>query len=136
MKPIQGFIKFNQGILQMPFPWQLWILLLMLVNLIVPLFFLDHLEAQVVVVTFLANLILMTVLTARYGFTKIVGLGHIFWIPLLFFLGLHQNELLVNDLFGIWILVLMTLNATSLVIDAVDVISYLATERHETLKEQ
>ena len=78
----------------------------------------------------------MTVLTARYGFTRIVGLGHIFWIPLLFFLGLRQNELLGNDLFGIWMTVLITLNATSLVIDAVDVIRYLTGERSETLKNQ
>ena len=136
MKLIQAFIKFNRGILQLPWLWQLWILLLMTVNLIVPLFFLSHLEAQVVVFTFLANLMLMTALTARYGFTRIVGLGHIFWIPLLFFLGIRQNELLGNDLFGIWITVLMTLNATSLVIDTVDVIRYLAGERDETLKEQ
>ena len=136
MKLIQAFIKFNRGILQMPLPWQLWILLLITVNLIVPLFFLSYLEAQVVVVTFITNLLLMTVLTARYGFTRIVGLGHIFWIPLLFFLGLRQNELLGNDLFGIWMTVLITLNATSLVIDAVDVIRYLTGERSETLKNQ
>ena len=134
MKLIQAFIKFNRGILQMPLPWQLWSLLLITVNLIVPLFFLSYLEAQVVVVTFITNLLLMTVLTARYGFTRIVGLGHIFWIPLLFFLGLRQNELLGNDLFGIWMTVLITLNATSLVIDAVDVIRYLARERYETFK--
>lgn len=136
MKLIQAFIKFNRGILQMPWLWQLWILLLVSVNLLIPLFFLSYLEAQVVVVTFLANLMLMIVLTARYGFTRILGLGHIFWIPLLFFLGLRQNELLGHNWLNIWILGLITLNATSLFLDTVDFIRFLSGDRHETLKEE
>ncbi|AFY70210.1 hypothetical protein Pse7367_1935 [Thalassoporum mexicanum PCC 7367] len=136
MRLIQAFIKLNRSILQMPLLWQLWILLLVIVNAIVPLFFLSHLEAQVVVAAFLASFILMIVLTARYGFTRILGLGHIFWIPLLFFLGLHQTNLLGNNLFDTWMLVLIILNSISLIIDIVDVSRYINGERYETIQEQ
>ncbi len=38
-----------------------------------------------------------------------------------------------NDAFGIWIRVLIVLNSVSLVIDAVDVIRYIAGDREETV---
>ena len=129
-----AFIKFNKGMLKMPFHWQLWLLLLVSVNLIVPLFFIDRLEAQVVVGTLLASMMLMTLLTARYGFTRILGLGHILWVPLLYFLWTRLGDVPADDVFGIWIRVVMTLNAISLVVDATDVIRYVRGERAETVK--
>ena len=35
-----AFIKFNKGMMKMPVQWQLWLMLLVTVNLLVPLFFL------------------------------------------------------------------------------------------------
>ena len=67
-------------------PVQLWLLLLVVANMAVPLFFLGQLEAQVVLATFLASVVLMTTLTAVSGFTRLLGLGHVFWILLLWFL--------------------------------------------------
>ena len=61
----------------MPLPWRLWLMLLVVINLIVPLFFLNRLEAQVVVGALLAIMVLMTALTAVSGFTRLLGLGHI-----------------------------------------------------------
>ena len=74
---MRAFIKFNKGLMRMPLPWQLWLMLLVVVNLIVPLFFLNRLEAQVIVAALLASMVLMTVLTAVSGFTRLLGLGHI-----------------------------------------------------------
>ncbi len=53
---MRAFIKFNKGMMKMPLHWQLWLLLLVVVNLIIPLFFLDRLEAQVVVGALLVQL--------------------------------------------------------------------------------
>ena len=130
---MDAFIKFNKGMLKMPIHWQLWLLLLVSVNLIVPLFFIDRLEAQVVVGTLLASMMLMTLLTARYGFTRILGLGHILWFPLLYFLWTRLG-VPTDDVFGIWIRVVMGLNAISLVVDATEVIRYVRGERAETVK--
>ena len=131
---MRAFIKFNKGIMKMPVQWQLWLMLLITVNLIVPLLFLDRLEAQVVVAVLLASVMLFTILTARFGFTRILGLGHILWFPLLYFLWTRLGQSPADDVFGIWIRVLMTLNAASLVIDVVDVIRYIAGDREETVQ--
>ncbi len=131
---MRAFIKFNKGLMKGPIHVRLWLMLLIAANLVVPLFFLGRLEAQIVVGALLASAILMTILTGLYGFTRILGLGHIFWIPLLFFLWTRLDQIPADDFFGIWIRVLMTLNTVSLVIDLIDVIRYLAGEREETVR--
>ncbi len=73
---MKAFIKFNKGVLKMPISWRLWLMLLVAANVVAPLFFLRHLEAQVVLGTFLVGAMLMTWLTGRFGFTRILGLGH------------------------------------------------------------
>ena len=131
---MQAFIKFNKGIMKMPVPWQLWLVLLLTVNLVVPLFFLDRLEAQIIVGALLASALLMTILTGVSGFNRLLGLGHIFWIPLFYFLWMRLGQIPADDFFGIWIRVLMTLNAASLFIDFLDVARYIAGDREETVK--
>ena len=126
---MHAFIKFNKGIMKMPVHWQLWLVLLVTVNLVVPLFFLDRVEAQVIVGTFLASALLMTTLTGVSGFNRLLGLGHIFWIPLLYFLWARLDHIPADDFFGVWVRALMTLNAASLVVDVVDVIRYIAARR-------
>ncbi len=117
----------------MPIHWQLWLMLLVILNLFIPLFFLDRLEAQVVVGVLLASMILMTVVTALSGFTRLLGLGHIFWIPLLYFLWTRLDQNPPEDFYGIWLRALMLLNALSLIIDVVDVGRYIAGDRAETV---
>ena len=131
---MRAFIKFNKGMMKMPFHWQLWLVLLLTVNLIVPFFYIDRVEAQVVLAVLVASFVLSTILTARVGFTRLLGLGHILWVPLLWFLWTRLDQNPPHDLFGIWIRTLMTLNAMSLVIDALDVIRYIAGDRAETVK--
>ena len=131
---MRAFIKFNKGVMNMPIHWQLWLMLLITANLVVPLFFLNRLEAQVVVGTLLVSMMLMAVLTGIQGFTRLLGLGHIVWIPLLYFLWSRLDQIPADDFFGIWLRALMVLNAVSLVIDAVDVTRYIAGDRAETVQ--
>ncbi len=131
---MRAFIKFNKGMMKMPVQWRLWLMLLMAVNLVVPLFFLGRIEAQVVLVVFLASAMLMTVLTALFGFTRLLGLGHLLWFPLLYFLWTRLGQIPADHFFGIWIRALMMLNATSLVLDVVDAIRYIAGNREETIQ--
>ena len=131
---MNAFIKFNTGIMRSPTHVRLWLMLLLVFNLVVPLFYLHRVEAQVVLGTFLASALLMTILTGLSGFTRLLGLGHIFWIPLLYFLWTRLGWFPADDLFGIWIRVLIGVNAISLVIDGVDVVRYIAGDRAETVK--
>lgn len=130
---MRAFLKFNRGVLKMPLPWRLWLMLLVATNLVVPLFFLGRLEAKVVLGAMVGSMLLMTVLTAASGFSRLLGLGHIWWIPLLLFLWTRLDQIPVNDFFGVWIRVLMALNALSLVVDAMDVYRYIAGDRRETV---
>ncbi len=70
---MRAFIKFNKGMMKMPLPWQLWLVLLLTVNLFVPFFYIDRVEAQVVLAVLVASFVLSTILTARVGFTRLLG---------------------------------------------------------------
>ncbi len=131
---MNAFIKFNKGLMSQPLLVELWIGLMVIFNMIVPLFYLDRLEAQVVLVGFMAGMVLMTLITAATGFSRLLGLGHIFWIPLLYFLWTHLDQIPPNDGFGVWVRSVMVINAASLILDGVDVLKYLAGERAEVVK--
>ncbi len=130
---MNSFIKFNRGLLAMPLPWRLWLLLLLSLNLIAPLVFVGRIEAQATVAALLVSMALMTGLTGLSGFSRLLGLGHIVWLPLLIFLSTRLGEIPAADAFGLWLRAVIVINATSLVIDAVDVIRYSAGERAETV---
>ena len=132
-RALSAFIKFNSGLMGMPFHWQLWLLVLVTANGVVPLFFLDRLEGKVIIATLLASMVLMTILTGLTGFTRILGLGHIFWVPLILFLWTRLGQNPASDLFGIWIRALIVVNSMSIVIDAIDVIRYLRGDKAETV---
>ena len=97
-------------------------------------FYLDRLEAQVIFGVILASAMLMTMLTASSGFTRLLGLGHVLWFPLLYFLWIRLDQIPTGDFFGIWVRSLMMLNTVSLVIDTIDVTRYIAGEREETVR--
>ncbi len=128
---MQGFIKFNKGVLRMSWPVKIWLLVLVAANAVVPLFFLQRIEAQAVFAAMMIGATLMSVLTARFGFTRILGLGHILWIPLVGWLAFRLGQNPADDAFGMWIRGVMLLNTVSLVIDGVDVFRYAAGDRKE-----
>ena len=130
---MQGFIKFNKGILRMPLPIKVWVALLAVMNLVAPLFFIRHLEAQVVLGTMLVAATTMGLLTARFGFTRILGLGHFYWFPMLAWLGTRLGQHDLGEPLGIWLIALMVVNAISLVVDVADVIRYAAGDRKEVV---
>ena len=131
---MHAFLRFVSGTMRMSTAVRLWLLLLVTANIDIPLFFLGRLEAQVVLAAFLASVVLMTAIVAVSGFTRLLGLGHVFWIPLLWFLWARLDEIPGDAFFGLWLRVLITLNVLSLVVDSADVIRYMAGDKEETVK--
>ena len=131
---MRAFIRFNRGVMRAPLPVRLWLMLLVAANLGAPLFFLDHLEAQVVLACFVASVALMTILTGLTGFTRLLSVGHIFWVPMLFGLWNRLDQIPAQDAFGMWIRVLITANLVSLLLDTVEVVRYIRGEREETVQ--
>ncbi len=131
---MRAFLRFHRGLFSMPPLWRAWLLALVSANLFAPLFFIGRVEAQIVVVAMLVSIVLMTILTGRFGFSRILGLGHIIaWVPLLAFLWSRLPDAPSSDPFGLWLRVVIALDAASLVIDAVDVVRFFAGDRSETV---
>ncbi len=121
---IKALIHFMRGLLKMPRYAQLWLVLLVIVNGIVPLFFLGRVEAQATLGIFLAGALLMIALTALSGFSRLLGAGHFLWFILLGLLWTRLDQFPADDVFGLWIRALMLINAVSLAIDVTDVVRY------------
>ena len=94
---------------------------------------LEHVEAQVTIAALLVSMTLMTALTARFGFSRILGFGHVAWLPLLAFLVARVAEVPATTGFGLWLRTVIVLDAISLVIDAADLVRFLRGDRAETV---
>ena len=97
----------------------IWLGWLMLINLASVLFWRQR-EARIVFFTFLASAMLMMSLYAVFGFSKILGLGHVLWIPLLVYLLMRVGRV-TESRFRAYLWTLVVSNAISLVLDARDV---------------
>ncbi len=128
---MNAFIKFNRGLLRLPIGVRLWMLLLVSANLILPVIYFQQSEARIVLLTFFAGILLMVVITGSSGFTRLVGLGHIFWVPLVLFLVSRLGSIPATDAYGIWIRSVIAVNTISLVLDAIDVVRFARGERSE-----
>jgi len=126
-------INFFKALLQMPKPWVAWVMLLMTVNTVVPILFIERLEAQVVLATMMASAALMMFLFAQKGFVRLLGLGHVLWIPLILWLSARVDFASASTGFEQWLLAVIALNGLSLIIDVADVIRYAKGERTPTL---
>ena len=115
--PLRFFIE----LIQQPLWVSLWVLVLMLVNM-ASLAFWREAVAQLILMNFLASAMLMMGLYARFGFTKILGLGHVPWIPLLAYVVTQIPA--AEDSFKRYLLVLSVSMAISLVLDTIDVWNY------------
>jgi len=70
---------------------------------------------------------LMMTLYSFFGFKKILGLGHILWIPLLFYI--FSNLLIATGVFYSYLLVLSISILISLFFDVIDVYKFFESIR-------
>jgi len=130
---MRSFLRFHRGLLAMPLHLQLWVGLLVGANIVAPLFLLEHVEAQITLATGLIGVTLMAALTGRFGFSRIVGVGHAAWLPLLVYLATSLAELPATTVVGLWLRTVIVLDAISLLLDAVDAVRFLRGDRAETV---
>ena len=106
-----------------------WIAALLSVNMLVPLAFITTLEGQLVLAAAIAGALIQMVIFASKGFVRLLGVGHIFWIPLIPWLWTRMDGFPPTDLLGLWIGAVVILDGISLIIDVADVARYLAGDR-------
>jgi len=130
---MKHILRFHLGLLRSPLRVKIWLGALLAVNMIAPLFFLESLEAKLVLAALGASVMLMSVLTAITGFSRLLGLGHGLWVPLVLWLLTRLEELPAETPIGVWVRALIVLNSVSLILDAIDVARYVRGEREETV---
>jgi len=130
MKSMMNFIK---TMLIMPIQWQIWLGILVTVNIVVPIFFIHMLEAQAVLATAIVGLVIMAFIFSRQGFVRLMGIGHIGWLPLVFWLGTKLEHAPADSTFGYWLITVIVLDSLSLFIDTIDVFRYVKGERRPFL---
>ena len=106
-----------------------WISLLLLANLLIPLVFITAVESQLVLAAFVAGALSQMAIFASCGFVRLLGIGHIFWVPLLPWLWTRLEGFPPAEPFFVWMTAVILLNGVSLAIDVSDVWRYVAGER-------
>ena len=133
MKAILGFLRamfdFLRTMMTFPKPWVVWIMLLMMVNMVIPLFYLGTLEGKVVLGGFVLGALFQGGIFSAKGFVRLLGIGHLPWVPMVIWLWTRLDLAPASSLFSYWLLATIVAVSLSLLIDAVDVIRYLRGER-------
>ena len=126
MKAMIGFLR---TMLTLPRPWVVWVMLLMTVNMIVPLFYLGTPEGKIVLGAAVFGAVLQTAIFSAKGFVRLLGIGHIAWVPMVAWLWTRLDLAPAGSLFRYWLLATLVLVSVSLLMDASDVIRYVRGER-------
>ncbi|MCH8846458.1 MAG: hypothetical protein IIC11_06960 [Proteobacteria bacterium] len=122
--------RFFTELMQQPIWISLWVVFLMIINVASILFWNEPL-AKVIFVTFMLSAIFMMGLYSRFGFEKILGMGHVLWIPLLVYVLMEVQA--ANDAFKIYLIILSVTFVVSLVFDIVDVWKYFTCRKKNLL---
>ena len=128
---MQAMRRFMLGVWMTPVAVRLWLALLMAMNMAGPLFFHDRFEAQVAFASSLASAMLMMFITARSGFTRLLGLGHAPWVPMMIFVGWRLSTTPIDGVYRTWLISMLVLNGFALLFDGIDVTRWLCGNRDE-----
>jgi hypothetical protein len=130
---VKAMIDWMRCLLKMPKPWVAWVGLMGLLNMMVPFAFLGTREAQAAIGAIVVGMVIQTAIFARLGFVRLIGLGHILWIPLVVWFVYRLSQEAIDSPFEYWMAATVAVNSVSLVIDAVDVARFALGERVPTI---
>jgi len=115
-------LHFITELLKRPIHEVVWVFYMMAINL-GAIFFWEELLAKIIVIVFVASSMLMMGLYSKFGFTRILGIGHILWLPLAIYIGFELGT--ADGIYLIYLIVLLITISISLAIDTFDVWKYL-----------
>ncbi len=126
MKAMMDLMK---TMFSLPVPVRIWLAILMILNMAVPLVFIATPEGMATIASAMAGVITMTWLYQAKGFVRLMGIGHIYWVPLVLWFLTRLELAEPGSLFFYWMLSIIVLNTISLVIDTMDIFRYVKGER-------
>jgi len=103
-----------------------WVFYLMLINMASVIYWYEPL-AKLIFITFMVSAMLMMGLYSRFGFEKVLGLGHIFWVPLLAYILIVLPTF--ESSFKSYLVVFSISIAILLAFDIIDVWKYLVNRK-------
>lgn len=115
------FLRFRP----VPRIWNVW---LVGVNLMC-LYFIGHIEAQVVLAVTLISVVVQALIYGRIGFTRVLGVAHLMWLPMFAWMATRASDIAAHSDLQTWITVLAVTNAASFAIDFSDVARFVKGER-------
>ncbi len=118
--------RFFVELIQQPVWIPVWLLILMIVN-VASVGFWNEFLAKVIFAAFMLSAMLMMGLYSRFGFEKVLGLGHILWLPLLIYVLMEIPA--GSDTFKSYLIVWSIFTVLSLVFDVVDVWKYFTSRK-------
>ncbi len=119
--------RFFLELLRQPVWIQLWLSFLMLVNMASVAFWSEPL-AKVIFLTFMVSAALVMGLYVIFGFSKLLGLGHVLWIPLLIYVIIQIPNVDIG--FKTYLVAFSISVAVSLAFDITDVWQYFRNRKH------
>ncbi len=129
-KTLNNFVK---ALFSIPFGWRMWLILLMLINMVIPLIFIQSPEAQITLLLFFVSFVIGLTLFRYQGFTRLLGLMHAPWFLLIYYLIGTLGQTSLNSFFGTWIRAVILLNGISLILDTCNVFRYITGERESII---
>lgn len=126
------FERFYQDVMMRSPAWVLiWLQVLVGTLSISILFGLIRHEARAILLGTLLGMAMVIVIYGQFGFTRILGVGHIlFWTPTLFYMGSLQGTAAVKGTwFGRWLWLAILVMGASLAFDYCDLIRYMLGDR-------
>lgn len=92
--------EFMTEMFSMHLGWQIWLMMLMFVNAVMPLFFFQEMVAQVTFACAIIGMTIGLIIFKAQGFTRLLGLMHLSWFGLIFFLWGRLSDVPDDTLLG------------------------------------
>jgi hypothetical protein len=127
-------LDFMRTMVLFPLHLRLWVGGLFAANFFAPLFFLNGEEGWMVLITGMAAAVAQMIIFARFGFVRLLGLGHFVWFGLVIWLWMRLEAIAPGSALWYWAVTVIVLNSISLVIDVVDVVRFVRGERAPVLE--
>ena len=125
---LKAFEVFSAGIHSLDWYWLSWIYLMVLINGIIPFFFLPRFTSIIVLISATTGFFLGLILTHALGYSRILGLMHLPWIPMVSFqmYYFYKQKFKPKSLHDYWFILSLLISVLSLAIDFHDIFSYIS----------
>ncbi len=126
---MKAMIGMMRTMFSLPVPVGIWLGWLMAINMVVPLFYITTPEAQWTLLAAIAGVITMTLIFKAQGFVRLLGIGHVYWVPQVIWFWMRLEAAPPGSLFLYWMWSIFAFNTLSIIIDTIDVLRYINGDR-------